>query len=193
MGRNNAELSKGIFHEKGMLFHGTSVEFNPGDEILPAQKAGVTPVWQSQGVKGNEAFATPDPEAAAFFANDASRIRHNSSGHARVYEVEPINHSDVTKSNLLMMVTRMSIQKGKETGSHEEPEELRSPTGFRVKRQAWGPDQRLCRRCSGQGHHDEYVQTSTSPAKWSTTGNRLHCQDCNGSGLVPSEYREKGW
>lgn len=192
MGRSNDELSKGIFHEEGMLFHGTDTEFAPGDTVLPAQKAGVKPVWSSQGIKGDVAYATPDPEAAAFFANDATRINRQDFDHARIYQVEPIDETDTRTKPLYAMVTRMSINKSEETGKLEEPEEVLSPSGFRVKKQVTGPDERLCRKCSGQGHHAEYVQTSAAPVKWAATGNRTHCQDCDGTGVVGADSR-KGW
>lgn len=195
MGRTNDELSKGIFHEPGLLFHGTDVEFKPGDTVLPAQKAGVRPVWASQGIKGEVAYATPDPESAQFFANDASRINRNSHDHPRVYEVEPIEPSDVSVHPLRGSVTRMSIEKGDVTGKLEEPDQHISATGFRVKREAWGPDKRLCRDCSGAGHKHEYVQTSSAgeSPRWAKTGNRVHCDNCEGTGLVNSEDRQKGW
>lgn len=74
------------------LFHGTHVEFNPGDIIRPANKVenvqinyGSNPVYKEEA--GTHAYATDDIEEAKWFAGESARM---NKGEAKVYKVKPL-------------------------------------------------------------------------------------------------------
>ena len=86
-----------------VLFHGSMVKLKPGDVIKPIDRSYGTPL----------AFATDNHGAAkAFATND----RTGEKGH--IYQVEPLDHSDVSEPRPI---------KGFKYGN-----EVLSKTGFKV-------------------------------------------------------------
>lgn len=74
------------------MYHGTHVDFNPGDIIKPGSQLpdrpvnyGVNPAYGDE--VGTHAFATNDLEEAAWFAQESAG---NHGGDPKVYEVEPV-------------------------------------------------------------------------------------------------------
>jgi hypothetical protein len=113
------------------FYHGTLSELNEGDVILPRSKTGAKSNFFEPTEKerendkrlgipeynsGEHAYATSHPEAADNYALEAAeKKRTKESGRSAryVYEVEPINASDVERD-------------------HYGPTSYRSASGFRV-------------------------------------------------------------
>ena len=110
------------------LFHGTTADLKPGDTVLPARTLGVARHWASSH-KGTEAFATEHLPTARYFASIAAMVTGGSKTPHFVYEVEPVDPSDVRTRDLQ-----------REKGAPEVIEH-RSKQGFRVKGKVWeGPE-----------------------------------------------------
>lgn len=99
------------------LFHGTHMEFNPGDLVLPISHTGQEPnSTKNLRINRNLAHATPDLEAAKGYAGIAiAGERRHQGARARVYQVEPVDPSSL----------------------REKGDTVSSPYGFKVVKRVW--------------------------------------------------------
>lgn len=116
-------MSRSEEFKKSVLYHGTHQVFSVGDVVKPGNEVGVYN-WQPNDT---QAYATDDLGAAMYFANESA---NNASEKAqrringRVYHVSPINENDT--STKPMRDVKMYSASG------ETPNEISSPTGFKV-------------------------------------------------------------
>ena len=80
------------------FFHGTHVDFNPGDVVRPRAATGANPNFDPEpGFNAEDrAYASDHPASALFYGvNSAERNNKNGAYDAKVYHVEPIDHKDI--------------------------------------------------------------------------------------------------
>jgi hypothetical protein len=79
------------------LYHGTNLEFNPGDLILPRAETGAQPTFDPEpGFNlDDRAYASTHPASAHFYAVNATQRAGQSYDENKIYKVEPVDPSDV--------------------------------------------------------------------------------------------------
>lgn len=80
------------------LYHGTNLNFEPGDQILPREVTGANPTFDPEDDgfnKGDRAYAATHPAAAHFYAVNATQRAGQGYDDNKIYEVEPIDTDDV--------------------------------------------------------------------------------------------------
>lgn len=99
------------------LFHGTHMDFQPGDLILPISHTGAEPNnTKNLRINRNLAHATPDINAAKHHAGVSTVGRkHEGDVRARVFQVEPVDPDSL----------------------REKGDTVSSPYGFRVIKHVW--------------------------------------------------------
>lgn len=119
-------------HINKVLFHGTRRLFNEGDIILPASKSGATENWG--GLSQNKyAYATPNLDAARFFAEQAKGGDSEEHTIPRVYRVEPVNPAATFKGT--NYYDPFDSVDPYDEGANTPYNETVSEHGFRVLRQ----------------------------------------------------------
>jgi hypothetical protein len=89
------------------FYHGTSANFNPGDIIQPREVTGAKPNFDPEPEEkheinrpefnsGSVAYATDTPDSALFSGSVSAQNAKLHSREAKVYQVEPMNHEDVS-------------------------------------------------------------------------------------------------
>lgn len=80
------------------FYHGTHLDFNPGDIIQPRAATGANPNFDPEPDfnQDDRAYATDHPASALFYGvNSAERNNKNGAYDAKVYHVEPLDHEDL--------------------------------------------------------------------------------------------------
>ena len=88
------------------FFHGTHVDFNPGDVVQPRAATGANPNFDAEPEEkhevnrpafnpGSVAYATDTPDSALFYGSVSAKNAKLHSKEAKVYQVEPMNHEDL--------------------------------------------------------------------------------------------------
>jgi hypothetical protein len=99
------------------LFHGTHMDFSPGDLVLPISHTGAEPnSTKNLRINRNLAHATPDLEAAKHHAGVSTVGKKNDPDvRARVFQVEPVDADTLRDSG----------------------DTVSSPYGFKVVKRVW--------------------------------------------------------
>jgi hypothetical protein len=80
------------------LYHGTNLHFEPGDVVRPRAETGANPNFDPEDDgfnQGDRAYASTHPASAHFYAVNATQRAGQSYDDNRIYQVEPVDPSDV--------------------------------------------------------------------------------------------------
>ena len=79
------------------FFHGTHVDFNPGDLIQPRDAVKANPNFKPEPGfnQGDRAYATDNPASALFYGINSAEVNKRGFHAAKVNHVEPVDHKDL--------------------------------------------------------------------------------------------------
>lgn len=79
------------------FYHGTHLDFNPGDLIQPRDVTGANPNFDPEPDfnHGDRAYAADHSAAALFYGIHSAEKNKKGVKEAKVYHVEPLDHDDL--------------------------------------------------------------------------------------------------
>ena len=90
------------------FYHGTHLDFNPGDLVQPREVTGANPNFDPEPDfnQGDRAYVADHPASALFYGvNSAEKNNKNGAYDAKVYQVEPVNPKDLEWDDEGSMIT----------------------------------------------------------------------------------------
>jgi hypothetical protein len=98
------------------FYHGTHVDFNPGDVVKPRAATGANPNFDPEPGFNEEdrAYASDHPASALFYGVNSTQRNSLGFDDAKVYHVEPIDPKDVEldKEGSVIMGNAFSSKSG---------------------------------------------------------------------------------